>query len=1233
MRLFRLVQWLCLPVIGSCATAQEGFSFSDESKSIPLSADESTEDTATVEQIDAALTTDTGAETTDSGTDDSGERPDRPPRRNCPPKRDSGYPPPPERDSGGPPPPPPERDSGFPTSPTFPDTGCPDDTGFPADTGSPDDTDTGDVIDTGEPDDSGTPSDTDDSAASETGEPNGDTSPDDTDTDDTEDSGLPAEDSAPTDPIEDTAAYDTGTPGSDEDSAEPDSADTASVGPMGEQCDGLDNDLDGFIDEDAFDAIAWYTDSDGDGIGGDLSGIACEPPNPGDMSESGDCDDADPSAHPGALEVCDGADNNCDYGVDNDAIDASTWYADNDGDGYGDSANALTDCLAPDGYTDVALDCDDSSAEVSPDAVETCNSVDDDCSGTTDDNGGDCTVIDEEPGEEDTGAPADTGVGDTGLDTGDWNPEDSGDGDGDSGIDTGDTGEAIDEDCSGAWYEDVDGDGYGDPNTSAVGCTPGPDWLRNDDDCDDTTWAVSPVAAELCDGIDNDCDGEIDESDAIDAPPRYLDADADGYGVGDTVVRLCSVPAGYAAFAGDCDDTDAAISPAAAEYCDGIDNDCGEGIDEVSAVDAPTWFMDVDSDGFAGTLTRTACIQPDDTYTVSDDCNDSDPMVSPAGYELCNDIDDDCNNVIDDATVTGAGWWYLDADEDDYGDIATALWSCSSIEGYVENGDDCDDANSGAAPKHREICDEIDNNCDGAIDELGASGERDWYADADADGYGDQAVTTEACAAPAGFVGDWKDCDDTATSTNPGALEVCGDTVDNDCDGVSEACGPWGERAVAVADASFAGEKSTDDAGRSAAFVPDTDGDGLDDIVIGAGRADPGTTDGGATYILRGNYAGAMALGEAAARIIGESGADQSGFAVAGLADVDGDGLGDVVIGAYKDGLGGIEAGAVFISSGSVQGEVALDDARLILTGEVSGDWAGYSVATLDDATGDGRQDLLIGSPYEDSGGSKAGAAYIVSTTHTGTRSLALAEASFYGEVSLDRAGTAVGDPGDIDGDGVGDILVGAWGDSVMGSRAGAAYIVYGPVNGEQSLADADAKRTGETAGHRAGWAVGGGGDVDGDGLDDALIGAPYASKTYALGGAQSGSASLSTAAVVFVGSETSFRAGSSVATGGDFDADGSVDVLIGAPGEDSGGTEAGAVFVVAGPVSGMVDLDGADGILIGANSRDVVGTGVAGDADVDGDGFSDVIVGAPGSDLGGSETGGAYLFFGADRE
>ncbi len=151
-----------------------------------------------------------------------------------------------------------------------------------------------------------------------------------------------------------------------------------------EVCDGVDNDCDGEVDEDAVDAGTWYADADGDGYGDAASAVtACEAPT-GAVDNGEDCDDGDAAAYPGAPEVCDGVDDDCDGEVDEDAVDMGTWYTDADGDGYGDPDTAVEACEAPTGTVDNGEDCDDGDPNVNPGASESFDLADEDCDGLCD---------------------------------------------------------------------------------------------------------------------------------------------------------------------------------------------------------------------------------------------------------------------------------------------------------------------------------------------------------------------------------------------------------------------------------------------------------------------------------------------------------------------------------------------------------------------------------------------------------------------------------------------------------------------------------------------------------------------------------------------------------------------------------------------------------------------------------------------------------------------------------
>ena len=1004
-----------------------------------------------------------------------------------------------------------------------------------------------------------------------------------------------------------------------------------------ELCNDVDDDCDGTVDQGAVDAPVGYRDNDADGFGGESVVGDCDGLDASVVLVGGDCNDDVAYIYPDADEFCDGIDTNCDDDADAGALDALTWFADADEDAFGDIATSITACAAPTGYVPDLSDCDDTNADVAPDGIEVCNGRDDDCSGIVDDNGADCAV-------EDTGDTADTASGgvDTGdtapytpppTDTGDTAPytpppADSGDtgSGGGGGSDTSDTGSGggggtdTGEDCTVTWYMDVDADGRGDTTTGVVGCQPDASWVLYGGDCDDLDPDVRPGRDELCNGIDDDCDGDVD-IEPVDSYAFFGDADGDGYGLGSHFLRTCSsTVAGYASRGGDCDDADALVSPVGIETCDGIDNNCDGEADETTAVDALTWYRDTDGDGVGGDSDRTACTQPTGSVSSTGDCDDEDPATYPGAVEVCDDLDNDCNGAIDDAATVGARWFYADSDADGYGDAALPVWGCSTPVGYADDATDCDDADAGSYPGRRESCDGADNDCDGSVDEAGASGELTWYVDADADGSGSLASRTQACDLPAGYAASHDDCDDAEPLATPGNAEVCGDGIDNDCDGVSARCGPWGDRDLADGDTWISGDASDDLTGSSVIFLDDVDGDGLDDFAVGAPANDYGGTNTGTIWVATGAPTGEIDPVSTTARVYGATSDEQVGWSMANPGDVDGDGLGDLFVGAYGGDPSGFNSGAAYLVSG-VSGDMDAAAQRLVLTGATSLDWAGYAVDAGYDQDGDGADDLLVGAPYEDHGGSKAGTAYVVSGTLTGTVSLAT-QPALYGEVSLDRAGTALGFGGDLNADGFADVVVGAWSESTVGLRAGAVYVVYGPVTTSASLSTADVKLLGVSVGERAGSAVKGAGDMDEDGYDDLLLGAPWGSRAYLVAGNGLTSGSLSGAAATFTQEASGSRLGASFSSG-DVDGDGHLDAVIGAWGRSVKGSEAGATYVVRGPMSGTVLLANADAELGGHDVDDVAGTAVAADGDLDADGFDDVIVGAPGAP-------GAWVFYGS---
>ncbi|MEZ4319135.1 MAG: putative metal-binding motif-containing protein [Myxococcota bacterium] len=234
----------------------------------------------------------------------------------------------------------------------------------------------------------------------------------------------------------------------------------------------------------------------------------------------------------------------------------------------------------------------------------------------------------------------------------------------------------------------------------------------------------------------------------------------------------------------DCDDADADVFPGSLEFCDGLDNDCSGRIDD-DAVDARTWFRDADADSW-GDAPMSACERPEGYVDRGFDCDDDDPEVRPLRTELCNGIDDDCDGLVDvrpDAPI------YRDADEDGFGDEASALHTCTPAAGWIAVGGDCDDERPMVNPAANERCNGIDDDCDGLVDgdDTNVVNPPAWYPDADEDGFGTDAFEVLACAPPAGsWSADAGDCNDFDDTVAPGAVELC-NGVDDDCDGAIDA--------------------------------------------------------------------------------------------------------------------------------------------------------------------------------------------------------------------------------------------------------------------------------------------------------------------------------------------------------------------------------------------------------------------------------------------------------------
>ncbi|MEC7983585.1 MAG: putative metal-binding motif-containing protein, partial [Myxococcota bacterium] len=564
----------------------------------------------------------------------------------------------------------------------------------------------------------------------------------------------------------------------------------ANVSPSAEElCDGVDNNCDGTVDEDV--TTTFYADSDDDGYGSaDLTIQACEAPD-GFVSGGTDCDDTDSNSYPGAEELCDGLDNDCDEDIDED-LDVD-FFMDMDGDGFGDSDNIVSGCSPDLGLSTIGGDCDDTDASISPLANEICDEIDNNCDGDIDE--GVTSLFYADADDDNYGDPDNTIEACEPTFGYVSNRDDCDDIDSEVNPNALESCDGIDNDCDGdidedgsydgtVWYADGDEDTYGDPDNTLVACNQPTGYVANSDDCNDNNNFFYPGAPESCSGFDENCNGEVDEEGAVNATTWYADDDGDGYGDANDTTTACNQPTGYLTDSTDCNDGDDDAYPGATEYCDGEDNDCDGDIDESDAADSQTWYTDDDGDGYGDLSASTqSCEAPDSGVLNSDDCDDTSNVINPEADEICDGEDNDCDGATDEADAIDESTWYEDSDGDGFGAASTLVIACNAPFGHVADDTDCDDGNSTINPDADEVCDGDDNNCDGLIDDATATDSTTWYVDYDGDGYGSDTITMIACDQPSSFIDNNDDCDDTNSSVYLASTEVC-DGVDNDCNGV-----------------------------------------------------------------------------------------------------------------------------------------------------------------------------------------------------------------------------------------------------------------------------------------------------------------------------------------------------------------------------------------------------------------------------------------------------------------
>jgi len=411
------------------------------------------------------------------------------------------------------------------------------------------------------------------------------------------------------------------------------------------------------------------------------------------------------------------------------------------------------------------------------------------------------------------------------------------------------------------------------------------------------------------------------------------------------------------------------------------------------------------------------------------------------------------------------------------------------------------------------------------------------------------------------------------------------------------------------------GAAAEDAFGVSVASAGDMNGDGFDDVIVGAYSNDAGGADAGRAHVYHGGPA-ADAVPDLT--LTGAAAGDFFGVSVASAGDVNGDGFDDVIVGAFLSDAGGGNSGAAYVYYGGP----ADSTSDLSLIGEAAGDLLGASVASAGDIDGDGYADLIVGAPGNDAGGNSAGRAYVY---RGGPGADALPDLTLTGEAAGDFFGISVASAGDVNGDGFDDVIAGAYFNDAGGADAGRAYVYYGGPGGD---AVPDLVLTGEAAGDFFGVSVASAGDVNGDGFGDVIVGA-YLSDA---GGVDAGRAYVyyggpvpdAVPDLTFTGAAADDNFGVSVASAGDMNGDGRGDLMVGAAQNDAGGTDAGRAYLYFG---GRADGAVPDLTFTGAAADDNFGVSVASAGDVNGDGFADLVVGAPGNDEAGGGAGRAYLY------